>query len=392
MNPKAFYLNNNQIKEVYGQHKLPLYVYSRQELENSAKKLLGLLPKEKYTLRFSMKANPHPEILKLFDDLGLHIDASSSYEADIALKTGVLPENIMLSSQQLPDNLKELISKGVIFDATSLHQLETFGKSSEGSEVSIRINPGFGSGHSQKVNTGGIASSFGIWHEYIPKIKEIAEKYSLKITRIHLHIGAGADLDIWLRAAKAGFKYLDVFSDTNILNLGGGIKVARMPDETETDLGKLKAFLKAELSSVELKLGRKLTIELEPGAYLTANAGVLLSTVIDIVDTGNEGYRFIKLNTGMNDFMRPLLYGAQHPIEIMNDSNSQSDYVVVGHNCESGDLLTPVPGQPEQIAPRKLKDPQIGDIVQIQGVGAYSASMRAKGYNSYPDAKEIFVD
>jgi diaminopimelate decarboxylase len=94
----------------------------------------------------------------------------------------------------------------------------------------------------------------------------------------------------------------------------------------------------------------------------------------------------------MNDFLRSSLYGARHKIEVINDNEVFKDYVVVGHNCESGDILTPVAGNPEEIATRNLREAKIGDEVRIYDVGAYSASMRAKGYNSFPSATEIMVD
>ena len=93
----------------------------------------------------------------------------------------------------------------------------------------------------------------------------------------------------------------------------------------------------------------------------------------------------------MNDFLRSTLYGAQHKIEIVNDSAETKEYVVVGHNCESGDIFTTAAADPEQIEPRTLKEARIGDEVRISDTGAYCASMRAKGYNSFPDAVEVLV-
>jgi diaminopimelate decarboxylase len=124
---------------------------------------------------------------------------------------------------------------------------------------------------------------------------------------------------------------------------------------------------------------------------LVAHAGTLVAHIDDIVDTGEHGYTFIKLNTGMNDFLRTTLYGSQHRIEILNDQTETKDYVVVGHNCESGDIFTTVPYDPEVLQPRTLKKAMIGDEVRIYDCGAYCASMRAKGYNSFPDATEWFV-
>jgi diaminopimelate decarboxylase len=93
----------------------------------------------------------------------------------------------------------------------------------------------------------------------------------------------------------------------------------------------------------------------------------------------------------MNAILRPSLYGAQHPIEVINDSKYLKDYVVVGPCCESGDILTPAPGDPEEIQPRQLKAADTGDIVAIGAVGAYCASMSANRYNDIPPATEIIL-
>ena len=372
----------------------PLFIYSKDLLVAAAHSMLQVPAPFGLTVRFAMKANPNPEVLSIFNGQGIKIDASSGFEAEAAMKAGYSAEDILLTSQQIPHNLRYLVEQGVQYNATSLHQLETYAKTMAGSKysnVSIRINPGIGSGHSAKVNVGGPTSSFGIWHEYIPKIYELVDKYSLHIVRLHTHIGSGADPAIWQQAAEISLKLVRQFEEVTTINLGGGFKIARVEGENEADISSIGKTLANELEIFANAYGRKLRLELEPGNFLTANAGVLLARVEDIVDTGVDGYKFIKLNTGMNDIMRPSLYGAQHPISVLNDSKERAHYVVVGHNCESGDLLSPVPGDPEILQTRELSVPQIGDLVVIGGAGAYCASMAAHGYNSFPNANEVVV-
>jgi diaminopimelate decarboxylase len=117
-----------------------------------------------------------------------------------------------------------------------------------------------------------------------------------------------------------------------------------------------------------------------------------LSAVQDVVETGSEGYRFLKLDTGMTEILRPSLYGAQHPISIIGkESNPREPVIVVGHCCESGDILTPASGDPEALLPRLLPETSVGDLVEIGGAGAYCASMSAKNYNSFPEAPEVLL-
>ena len=128
---------------------------------------------------------------------------------------------------------------------------------------------------------------------------------------------------------------------------------------------------------------------------MVANAGAIVSTVTDVVDTGTEGFSFIKVDTGMTEILRPSLYGAQHPIAVVPrvDGDSRTDeYLVVGHCCESGDVLTPEPENPEGLLPRRLTVPNIGDALVIGGSGAYCSAMAAKHYNSFPEAPEILLD
>lgn len=341
MHFRTNFLTNEQARELSRSHDTPLYVYSRSRLVEQAQTMLAVPAPYGLTIRYAMKANSHPEILKTLQEQGIKIDASSGYEADEAIKLGFDPADILLTSQQLPGNQESLVGRGVQFNATSLRQLEEYGKLFHGTEVSVRINPGIGSGHSVKVTTGGRTSSFGIWHEYIPEVHRLTRKYRLTIRRLHTHIGAGTDPVVWQEAARISLELAKNFPDVTIINLGGGFKVARMNDEHDADMKSIGSALAGEIRHFQETTDRELHLELEPGTFMVANAGMLLATVEDIVDTGSEGYTFLKLDTGMNDILRTCMYGAQHPIAVVTDQKAEQDYVVVGHNCESADLLTP---------------------------------------------------
>jgi len=168
-----------------------------------------------------------------------------------------------------------------------------------------------------------------------------------------------------------------------------------MPGEDSTDLQECGAPIAREFTRFAREHGRRLRLEIEPGTFLVAAAGALVCTVADVVDTGQDGYRFIKLDAGMTELLRPSLYGSQHPITVIpadGSARAPAAYVVVGHCCESGDLLTPEPGNPEGLRPRDLVETRIGDAVVIGGCGAYCAAMSATNYNSFPQAAEVLVD
>ena len=372
----------------------PVYVYDQKKLEVNAAAVLAFPNAFGLTARYAMKAAPNSAILKLFSNMGLHIDASSGHEVRRAMAAGITADRISLSAQELPDDLSDLIQAGIVFNACSLSQLERFGQLNPGGRVGIRINPGSGSGGNNRTNVGGPSSSFGIWHELIPRIKELLMRYKLTAVRIHTHIGSGSDPEVWLRVADMNFDIVHQFPDVVTLNLGGGYKVGRMPEETSTDLQLIGQPVKEKFEDFAANTGRKIHLEIEPGSYLVANTCAILSEVQDLVSTGSEGYDFIKLNTGMTELLRPSIYGAQHLISLLQSKAQKStkDYVVVGHCCESGDILTPAPGDPELLAPRNLPEASIGDYCVIDGAGAYASAMTPKHYNSYPEAAEVILD
>jgi len=395
--------NSQYIKSKYG---TPTYVYDKKTLITQAKLALSFPNMYGLRVRFAMKACPNAAILQLFNELGLYFDASSGYEVLRLIKAGISPQSISLSSQELPSNFKELIDLGIDFNACSLHQLQTFGQLFPSGKCGIRFNPGKGSGGTGKTNVGGPEASFGIWFELLPQVKDIVSKYNLNIERIHTHIGSGSDPDVWQNVSLLSLNLVKEFPTVITLNLGGGYKVGRMNYEKSTDLKVVALPVCKNFENFAKETGREIKLEIEPGTFLVANAGALLTTVQDMTTTisssssSTVGHVFLKLDSGMTEVLRPSLYGAQHPIVVhssssTNDSDADggiSSYVVVGHCCESGDLFTCVPGEPEAIKERPMKTARIGDLISIEGAGAYCSGMSTKNYNSFPEAPEVLID
>lgn len=381
------FLNQEEVIDAAAEHDTPLFVYDEASLRAQADEALAFNAPFGLEVRYAMKANSHREILRIFADKGLGIDASSGFEAERAILAGIKPSNISITSQELPKNLKELVEEGVDFNACSLHQLREYGKLFPGTKVGVRINPGSGTGHSPKTNVGGPLSSFGIWHEYLDEVLEVAEEYDLEINRLHTHIGTGGDPQVWTDVARMTLEQVKRLPDVTTVDFGGGFKVARMQNEVGTKLSVVGPVIADAIKKFYEETGRKLKLEIEPGTFLVANAGSLITTIRDIVDTGKAGHQFIKIDSGMTEVLRPSLYGAQHPLVVVNDRPLQPEkYVVVGHACESGDLLTPKPGEPEVVDERLLQHAEIDDLLVIEGVGAYCASMSADNYCSFPSA------
>lgn len=294
---------------------------------------------------------------------------------------------------------------------SSISQLMRYGQHYADSDktIGIRINPGVGSGGFSssttlfsKTNVGGPSSSFGIWHELVTDgtVSAIVEKYGLTVERIHTHIGSGSDPTVWQQVAFKSLSFCEIWPTVDTLNLGGGYKVGRTTGEQTTDLQEIGRPVKEAFEQFATKFGRKLKLEIEPGTFLVAMAGALISKVQDkVFTTGDSGHTFLKLDSGMTDLLRPSLYGAVHSMTVFPGSGNSEDIgtdmesvVVVGHCCESGDLMSPKVGKPDTLDERVLRKAEIGDILVIDGCGAYCTAMSAKNYNSFPEAPEVLVD
>jgi diaminopimelate decarboxylase len=388
--------NDLQLKEIAAEYGTPLMVHDTRSYHKYAKQALSVPNPFGITVRYAMKANSNSTILRIFDEQGIHIDASSQYEVKRALSAGIAPKNILLTSQQtlLKKDIKEIVELGVNYCCTSLTQLKQYCElfSHSLKPVSVRINPGLGSGHNNRTNTAGLAASFGIWHEYIPEIIRISQENGMKITRIHTHVGSGSDWEIWKKAVSMTLGIIRHFPDATVLNLGGGYKIDRNFPEKSIDLNAVFKVVKGEIETFASETGKKLALEIEPGTYLAANACMLLASVNDIVDTGADGYHFLKIDASMTELLRPMIYGAKHPIRLLNDTPvSYQDYVIVGCCCESGDIFTVCDGDPEAVDTVSLPEAHIGDVVAIMGAGAYGISMSAKNYNSRPICAEVMI-
>jgi diaminopimelate decarboxylase len=378
-------------RQIATAHGTPCYVYDQATLETQADAMLAFPNAFGLTVRFAMKACPNAAILKLFAAKGLHFDASSGWEVRRAMLAGVSADRISLSSQELPEDFVALLNKGAHVNACSLQQLRRIGQALPGHEVGLRFNPGRGSGGNGKTNVGGSDSSFGIWHEWVEEAQAIVKEFGLKVVRIHTHIGSGSDPVVWQEVSAASLALVRRFPGVHTLNLGGGYKVARVATEKGTDPQIVGAPVKVAFEQFAAADGRKLRLEIEPGTFLVANAGAVLARVQDVVSTDVRA--FLKLDTGMTELLRPSLYGSQHPVHLYpaHPTTSAADYVIVGHCCESGDLISCAPGEPETLATRRLPTATVGDLCVIGGAGAYCAGMSTKNYNSFPEAPEVLL-
>ncbi len=383
-------------KNIAKEFSTPCYVYFEQDLIKNVKMFMDIPAPYGLVVRFAMKANSSAAILRLYDKMGVHFDASTFNECIRAMKgAGILGGKIRLTSQEVQskENIKFLVKHDILYTACSLAQLEVYGKTMPGTDITVRFNIGIGSGWTPQTTTGGKNSSFGIYEQQ-NEIQAMFKKYKLRLTAVHLHIGSGSDPEKQKEAILEGLKIVKQYPSVTTLNMGGGYKVAGMMYEYSTDIVEIGRNMALSLKQFAKETGRKIALEVEPGTALVANAGYILTSIIDKVHTGSGGEEFLKINGGMNMNARIPLYGAQHPIIIvpMDQTHREiKEYVVFGVCCESGDVLTVRPGKAEYIDPRRMLEAKIGDLLVIGRGGAYCASMAPANYNSQQIHPEVLV-
>jgi len=390
------FLSPSEVRQVAETFGAPVFVYDEQRIRDGVALLQQLPSAFGHTIRYSLKASPSAAVIRVFDDLGVHFDASSVWEVVRAVRAGVAPERVLLTAQEADfgsAELPELIRRGLQFDAGSLQQLTEYGESFPGTTVSVRINPGFGSGLVRRLTSGGPDSSFGIWHEQVAEVKAVAERHSLTVTRLHVHIGSGHHADVLLPAARRLLEIAQDFADVRAVDLGGGYRISVMADDPEYDHSEWAGELASDLRLFAEATGRALHMEMEPGTFLVANAGSIVAKVIDVVTTGDEGRRFVKINAGLTEILRPSYYGSPHPLVAVDRQGELppegplSD--VAGHCCIAGDVLTTRSGSVEELSPVRLGAVEPGDYLVVERSGGYCAGMAMKNFNSYPEAPEV---
>jgi diaminopimelate decarboxylase len=329
---------------------------------------------------------------------GALVDAVSLGEIERALRAGYdgsgEPAGLVYTADVMDDaTLARVTELGIPVNAGSPDMLEQLGRKRPGHRIWIRVNPGFGHGHSRKTNTGGPLSKHGVWHEYLDEAMRHVEKYRLDLIGLHMHIGSGTDLEHLKQVCEAMVEQVRALGvDVRAISGGGGLPIPYRSSDAAFDSVALHALWDSARRRIERMLGHPVSLEIEPGRFLVAEAGVLVAEIRAVKRTGAN--RFLLLDAGFNDLARPAMYGAYHEISIVRRDGRPSEgttqpTVVAGPLCESGDVFTQQDGG--VVAPRELPEARVGDFVVLHDAGAYGASM-ASNYNTRGMAPEILLD
>ncbi|WP_313685345.1 diaminopimelate decarboxylase [Pantoea sp.] len=348
-------------------------------------------------VRFAQKACSNIHILRLMRAAGVKVDSVSLGEIERALAAGYQPggEDIVFTADVFDQpTLARIAELKVPVNAGSVDMLHQLGAVSKGHAVWLRINPGFGHGHSQKTNTGGENSKHGIWHSDLPQAMAAIQQHGLRLVGLHMHIGSGVDYGHLQQVCDAMVDQVVAFGqDLAAISAGGGLSIPYRFGEEAIDTDHYYGLWNGARERIAAHLGHAVKLEIEPGRFLVAESGVLVSQVRAVKEMGSR--HFVLVDAGFSDLMRPAMYGSYHHISLLPadgravDESQTVASVVAGPLCESGDVFTQLEGG--KVETRDLPAAEVGDYLVFHDTGAYGASM-SSNYNSRPLIPEVLFE
>jgi len=380
-----------QLKRLAREVGTPVYVYSLATLMRHFKVFDEAFAKTRHIVCFSVKANSNLALLRAFAKQGSGFDIVSGGELFRALKVGADPKKIVFSGVgKKRVEIEYALNTGILmFNVESEHELMALNEIAAGigkrAPISLRVNPDVDPQTHPYISTGMKKAKFGV------DIKKSLETYkravslkNVEVVGVDCHIGSQlTSITPFVDALAKVREYLDRVlagemkregAQIRYLDLGGGLGI-NYHDETPP---LPEEYAKAIIQGLE---GLDITLILEPGRVIVGNAGILLTEVQYIKET--ETKKFVIVDGGMNDLIRPALYGSYQAIQPVVENNAQKIVAdVVGPICESGDFFA---------KDREIPQPERGDLLAVMSAGAYGFTM-ASNYNSHPKPPEVLVD
>lgn len=385
-------LDNTRLMRAVEEFGSPLWLYDAAVIRERIAALRSF-----DTIRFAQKACSNLHILRLMREEGVMVDSVSEGEIERALRAGYSSRDgrseIVFTADLVTESaLDKIIEHEIPMNAGSIDMLHQLGARAPGHRVWLRINPGFGHGHSNKTNTGGEHSKHGIWHTDLEQALKVVAQYGLHLVGLHMHIGSGVDY-AHLQEVCGTMVRLVTRSGQRLeaISAGGGLSIPYRSDDPVINTQHYFGLWDAARREIEAAQGHPVKLEIEPGRYLVAESGVLITQVRASKDAGHN--HFVLVDAGFSDLMRPAMYGSYHAISVLPHDGrllqAPRATVVAGPLCESGDVFTQAEGG--VVTPCPLPETRVGDYLVIHDTGAYGASM-SSNYNSRPLIAEVLCD
>lgn len=379
------YCEKVRVRDLAERFGTPLYIYSYHTLIDHFAKLRDAFAEVEPLICYSVKANSNLAVLRALVNKGAGLDIVSGGELFRALRAGCPPERIVYASVgKTGREIEEAIRRRILFfNVESVPELEHIERIAcrlaRSVRVAIRINPDVEAKTHKFITTGKITNKFGIDLKSAQEILLMRSRFAhVRIAGLHIHIGSQiTESTPFVAAIKKVTGFIDDLNRKGIfleyLNIGGGLGIVYDKENPQT----ARKFADKVLPLLK-KTGLK--IILEPGRFIAGNAGILVARVLYVKRTPRK--KFIIVDAGMNDLIRPALYGAYHRIVPLRRSGGRQEKAdVVGPICESGDFLA---------KERLLPMVQEGDYLAVMGAGAYGFSMSSH-YNSRRRPAEVMV-
>ena len=379
------------VKRIAKEVGTPAYVYSLATLKRHFRVFDQAFSKVPHIVCFSVKANSNIALLRAFAKEGSGFDIVSGGELFRALKAGGEPQKIVFSGVgKKKEEIEYALNCGILmFNVESEHEMvalnEIAGGVGKKAPISLRINPDVDPQTHPYISTGMKKAKFGVdIARSVESYKKAASLPHLEVVGVDCHIGSQlTSVSPFVDALARVREYLDRVlvgslkkegAQIRYLDLGGGLGISykdEMPPHPEE-------YANAIIGGLE---GLNVTLILEPGRVIVGNAGILITEVQYLKETDEK--KFVIVDGGMNDLIRPALYGSYQRIQPVVDGNGEKIVAdVVGPICESGDFFA---------KDREISRPQRGDLLAVMSAGAYGFTM-ASNYNSHPKPPEVLVD
>lgn len=378
-----------QAIEEFKKIRTPFYYYDMDLLRRTLELYCEQTEKYGYKAHYAVKANADRRILELIREFGLGIDCVSGGEVALALEMGFDPESIVFAGVAKTDEEIMLALKAGIgcFNCESIQEIERIDElaweNGYKARVAVRVNPDVDAKTHRYISTGSEENKFGISRFAFNELVEVLKSsQSVKFTGIHLHVGSQiTDLSVFRLTCERALEIEEQFNNAGLqvsnINLGGGLGV-NYDAPLDNPFPKFKEYFDIISAALPAKEGRQ--VHFEPGRALVAQCGDLVSRVI-YVKKGLDK-KFVILDAGMNDLIRPALYGAHHDIENLTSNGGPFRYDVVGPVCESSDVW-----DKNALLPATSR----GDLFAIHTAGAYGQVM-AMRYNCREFAPAYYSD
>lgn len=360
----------------------PLYLYDAAGIKHKYDQMIAAFSGLPCKIKYPVKALSNINILKLFKKMGAGLDTVSMQEIRLGLKAGFLPEEIIYTPNCVSfEELKAAVEIGVVINIDNISILEQFGHEF-GNTVPccIRFNPHIFAGGNSKIQVGHIDSKFGISVYQRRHVHRIVKANNINVIGLHVHTGSDIlDSRSYIQSAEIMFELAHEFENLNFVDFGSGFKVPYKPGGNSTDVFDIGEQLRKAYAIFTEEYGKKVEIWFEPGKYMVSESGYFLVRSNVIKPTPSTV--FVGVDSGLNHFIRPMMYGAHHEIfNLSNPSGTKRIYSVVGYICETDTFGSD----------RKISEVREGDILCFKNAGAYGYSM-SSNYNSRYRPAEVMV-